>query len=147
MPVTWTVPQPAVVYPPVVDPALLGGEDVAVINGDHVLTVAGTLQTLKGVDAAKQSVVREAAANPGSMPRLPEWGYGLPALLFQGNTKSSRGEIESRTRNGLRRNPRIKNINNVSTIVLKTGIALNIDCDATDGALAATIALAPESTQ
>src|SRR5580765_4908349 len=112
----WTVPQADVVYSPPIDPASLGGEDVVIVDGDHVLTPSGSLQTIVREAAARQSVVREALADAGSIPRLPNWGYGLPSLLFKGQTKATRGEVESRVRDGLRRNRRIRKTNSVETL-------------------------------
>lgn len=91
----------------------IAGEDVYLEGGEMTETPYGDLQVVIGVPAARQSVIRELPANPGSFPRRPQWGGGLSAMVLNGNTKTNRDIMQSRARARLLVNPRLQKIDSV----------------------------------
>lgn len=131
MPLVWTPTQRSFDPPAPVDPRDLSGEDVALVRGELVSTDAGDWQTVTAVAAAKQSIEREASANPGSFARRPDWGLGLPASIFRPITRSVRDELTSRARRRFRINPRVTRLIDVTLTPLTTtqGLALDVACE------------------
>src|ERR1044071_406316 len=74
------------------------GEDISLLGGEMSETAHGDIATVTGVQAAKQSVIRETIANPGAFPRRPTWGAGLSGLLFKGATSGTRDRATSKAR-------------------------------------------------
>lgn len=111
-------------------------EDISLLGGDLDVTPAGDWATVRGVDAAKQSVIREFVHNPGSLPYRPEWGIGLQGLLFKGQTPSVKDEIVSRGKARLRVNPRILRVTTLSADTDDDGnLAVSLAADAIGGRL------------
>ncbi len=124
--------------PPVtaaVDPRDLGGEDISLADGTLGVTPHGDWTSLTGVDAARQSVVRELPASPGSFAQRPEWGGGLSGLLFKGATSSVRDQAVSKARARLKANPRIRRVLEVSATLPQTGVKMTVRADSVGGPL------------
>lgn len=140
MPVSFIIPTVTVAIEDA-NPAIIGGEDIAIQGADFNETDAGDWATVSGVTAAFQSVVREIPAATGSFPRRPRWGAGVGPLLFQGATKASRDLAVSQATANLHRNRRIKNVLEVSARPpdSSSGIVLTIRADAVDGPITAQI--------
>jgi len=132
MPLEWTVPQAAVV-PPTLTTQQVAGEDIRLRNGSADVGPHGDLATVRGTDAASQSVVREAGANPGSLVRRPEWGCGLPGQVLQGNTPSTRAAAVAAVRARLAANPRIAGIQEVSAADGDDGYVLTVRASTAEG--------------
>jgi phage baseplate assembly protein W len=111
----------------------LNGEDISLRGGVMSENANRDIATVTGVAAARQSVLRELPANPGSFPRRPDWGGGLSGLLFKGATQSTRDRIVSRARSRLLVNPRIFKTHEVSTTVEDGGVQLTVRADALGG--------------
>lgn len=135
----------AVISPPSVEPEDidLHGEDISLVGGEMTETNHGDIAVVTGLEAAKQSVIREMQANPGSFPRRPEWGAGLSGMLFKGATTSVRDRVVSRARARLHRNPRIAIVHEVSTSLETGGVKLSVRCDAVGGPIHPTTIIKP----
>jgi hypothetical protein len=130
---SYTVPQPDIITVAAVDPRDLGGEDISLLGGTLNVSPAGDWITVRGVDAARQSVFREFPANPGSFVRRENWGVGLSGKLFKGATQSMKGDAISRAKTRLRANPRITKVREVSGSLPETGLQMTIRVDAVGG--------------
>lgn len=126
-----------------VDEVELNGEDISLRGGEMFESTGRDISTVVGVSAARQSVLRELAANPGSFPRRPEWGGGLAGMLFKGATGPVRDRIQSRAKSRLFANPRIVKVREVSTAVTADGITLTVRCDALGGFIEETTFIRP----
>lgn len=135
MSLLFTIPFETLPTVAAVDPLELGGEDISLVGGSLGVTSSGDWVTVRGIDAAKQSVVREFPANPGSFVHRQEWGVGLSGLLFKGATSSTRDLAVSRGRARLHANLRITKVREVSATLPQTGIKMTIRADAVDGPL------------
>lgn len=123
---------------------LLDGEDVLLHAGEMMETKNGDIATVTGAQAARQSVVRELPANPGSLPRRPDWGGGLQGLVFKGATSATRDRMVSRARARLLANPRIVKVNEVSTTILENGqTRLTVRADTISGFIDEQIVVKP----
>jgi phage baseplate assembly protein W len=120
-------------------------EDDAGIEDGYGMSVTdhGDLAVVSGPKLAKQSVLRELINNPGSFPRRPQWGSGLPGLLFKGATQAVRDRITTRARARMLANPRVKRINEISTTVEETGVRLNVRVETLGGTLEDKIVIKP----
>lgn len=121
----------------------LVGEDISLTNGEMTETDHGDIAVVTGVAAARQSIVREMIANPGSFPRRPEWGAGLTGLLFKGVTSNVRDRAASRARARVLANPRIARVQEVSTSIKDSGLALTVRCDSFGGPVHDTTIIKP----
>jgi phage baseplate assembly protein W len=119
------------------------GEDIALRGGVMSETAHGDLATVRGVDAAKQSINRELPASPGSFPRRPLWGGGLAGLQFKNATPATKDRAITRSRARLLVNPRVKRIEEVSGIIADTGIVLTVRVDTISGRLDSEIVVKP----
>ncbi len=135
MSLLFTLPQDTLPTVAAVDPLDLGGEDIALTNGTLGVTPHGDWTTVRGVDAARQSVIRELPANPNSFTHRSEWGGGLSGLMFKGATSSTRDQAISRATARLKANPRIIRIQEISAKLPETGIQLIVRADAVGGPL------------
>lgn len=114
------------------------GEDIALNGGFFTETPHGDLAVVTREAAARQSVIREMPANPGSFARRPQWGAGLSGLIFKGMTPNTRERAVSRARARLLANPRISRVNDVSTTVEtrddgRADLRLHVAADAVGG--------------
>lgn len=121
----------------------LVGEDISLLEGIMHEGTNGDLAVVTGVHAARQSVIREMVASPGSFPRRTEWGAGLSGLLFKGASVSVRDRAVSRARARLLANPRIVKVNEVSTTIEERGLKLTIRCDAVGGTIEENTVIKP----
>lgn len=123
------------------DQTVLGGLDISLSGGDFDTTSHGDWATVSGRDAANQSVVRETMANPGSLPRRPKWGRGIPALLFKSATRAVRDRAVSQTLAGLKANRRITSVGSVTSRPAENGqgMTIMIQAETTDGPISPTI--------
>lgn len=112
---------------------ILDGEDIALRAGEMFETKSGDFATVTGVQAARQSVNRELPANPGSLPRRPDWGGGLAGLLMKGATTSVRDRMQSRAKARLLANPRIFKVHEVTASVISGGTRLAVRADVLGG--------------
>lgn len=135
MPFTFVIQPATATAEQVPDPTDLGGEDILLGPNGLEVTPAGDWATVTGVAAAKQSVLRELPASPGSFVRRPQWGGGLQALMFKGATPARRDEAVARAKARLRANPRISRVREVSGEIGEYGIQLTVDADAAGGKL------------
>jgi phage baseplate assembly protein W len=141
---TFTLTVDPRVTPPSITPTDVAGEDISLLGGDYDTTASGDIATISGVNCAKQSAIRETVANPGSFARRPQWGAGVPGLMFKGQTVANRDRIVSRTRGRLLANPRVTRVNNVSTQINEDGaLVLAIDCDVVGGPMSAETVVRP----
>lgn len=122
---------------------VLDGEDVLCHGGEMMETKSGDIATVSGVQAARQSVVRELPANPGSLPRRQDWGGGLEGMLMKGATSSVRDRMVSRARARLLANPRIVKVHEVSTTSEEGVTTLNVRADTISGFLDTPVVIKP----
>jgi phage baseplate assembly protein W len=131
MPITFTVEPDALGTPTVTDELAIDGEDIKI---PMIESQSGDLTMVSGVDAARQSVLRELPANPGSFPRRPTWGGGMSGLILKGATGATRDQMQARARARLLANPRITKVHECAASVNGIdGVLLNIRCDALGG--------------
>lgn len=120
MPV-YTLPPTPSLRPAPLDATDLAGEDLAVRRGLEV-AANGDWLTVRYEEASIQSVRREHLANPSALARRPEWGVGLPSMLFKSNSRATRDEMITRSRRRLTANPRVAKTLDVKTQAL-TGVS------------------------
>lgn len=121
----------------------IGGEDISLDGGDMSENASRDIATVSGVACARQSIIRELPANPGSLPRRPQWGGGLSGMLLKNNTEANRDRAVSRSRDRLQANPRVTKINEISATAESTGIRINIRADVVGGPLSTTFVVKP----
>lgn len=121
---TYSVPQAVRRHPKAIDLRDLSGEDISLRTGDFTITSSGDWTTVDDVNAARQSVEREACATPGEMPRRPEWGMGLKRELMRPLNEDSRNRQISSIRRRLQANRRISKINEIN-VQNRTDLATN----------------------
>lgn len=109
MPLAYTVVQMDTPTPAFIDATDLSGEDIS-LHGDLIETPGGDWATVTKVQAAQQSVEREAAASPGHFPRRPDWGMGLVDNLLHASSRDVRDRQTARVRSRLAANPRIDRV-------------------------------------
>lgn len=143
MPFDFTLDSDGRTRAPELTDADVGGEDIALDGGDLSVNANGDFATVTGVAVARQSILREIPANPGSFARRPEWGGGLSALLLKGSTVANRDRAESRTRGRLLANIRVSRVNAVSAIATDDGMRLTVDVDVPFGRLIAEQVVKP----
>lgn len=111
MPVSFRVPIVVATPPPPVDPMDLGGEDVALVDLDRIpdrrIASHGDWEVVRDVPAARQSVLREASATPGSLVRRPDWGWGGRDAVMRPASRAQRDDLEVRARRRLAANARV----------------------------------------
>ena len=122
---------------------ILDGEDVLLNGGEMLETRNGDLAVVTGTLAARQSVIRELPANPGSLPRRPDWGGGLQGMLMKGATSATRDRMTSRARARLLANQRIVKVNEISTTVIDGGTRLNVRADTIGGFIDEQVVVKP----
>lgn len=123
---------------------VLDGEDVLCHGGEMRETKSGDIATVSGTQAARQSVIRELPANPGSLPRRQDWGGGLEGMLMKGSTSATRDRMVSRARARLLVNPRIVKVHEVNAVIDDDGITtLNVRADTISGFIDAPIVVKP----
>jgi phage baseplate assembly protein W len=121
-----------------VAPAQLGqrdsidGEDIY-LQGDMLENSQNDLLTVVGKNAARQSIIRELPANPGSFARRPEWGAGLSAEVLKSATVAQRDRMISRSKARLHANPRVIATRDVSARAIEDGTELNVRVDVAGG--------------
>ena len=109
----WTVPAAAVPpMPDLTDQDAAFGPDI-LLRGDFVISAAGDWSLVEGVDAARQSIEREALAEPGEVASLPAWGMGLRALVMAPRTTGRADELRAHITERLRANPRVTRVRGV----------------------------------
>lgn len=130
---------------PAVEPSDLElvGEDISLTNGQMSETDHGDVAVVTGLQAARQSVIREMIASPGSFPRRPEWGAGLSGLLYKGVTSSTKDRSVSRARTRLLLNPRVARVHEVRASTEDNGLKLTVRCDAFGGPIHDTVVIKP----
>lgn len=124
---SYLLPTPHPLRSPAPDPTDVSGEDVAFTDG--LVIVAGDWKTVRGDDAAEQSVRREATANQGGLVRRPDWGIGATDAVFRAMNKTTSDALIARARRRLAANPRVGRVVDVSTLALDNaqGTALRIE--------------------
>lgn len=90
-------------------------------EANYVMTQAGDLQSVSGVEALRQSLIRRWITNPGEMPTAPEYGAGLRSYVKAKNTPAMRAEVESRVRAQTLRDPRVLSVALVTVARLDDG--------------------------
>jgi len=121
----------------------LNSEDISLRGGEMSENANGDIACVTGVACAKQSVIRELPANPGSFPRRPEWGGGLSGMLFKGATQAVRDRIQSRARTRLLANRRIFKVHEVITTIEDGFLQLIVRCDSLGGYIEETATIKP----
>lgn len=132
MPTPWSFAK-AVFRPRDPDDRDLAGEDVALGAAGVPLAPSGSWATVTRVAAARQSVIREASANPRSLVRRPEWGMGMPARLFRGITKSFRDDITATITRRMNANQRVSSVQQVAVTELDGVEGIGVDLRFTAG--------------
>lgn len=112
---------------------LTDGEDIALEGGEMYETASGDIAVVSRVAAARQSVIRELPAIPGSIPRRPRWGGGLAASVHKSITTAEMSRMASQCRARLLANPRITKTHDVSVKRGDEGVVVLIRADAVDG--------------
>jgi phage baseplate assembly protein W len=97
-----------------------------VTGGDLVVTKAGDWAIAEGREALRQWIIRFLITNPGEWQTLPNYGSGARLFLKAKNTIAARDEIASRIRGGLRRNPRIKSVDEINVRFISGGIQMSV---------------------
>lgn len=114
---------------------LLDGEDIMLEGGEMFETDAGDIATVTSVAAARQSVIRELPASPGSSPRRPAWGAGLSSSVNRSVTSSELARLSSRCRARLLVNPRVRRVNGCSATLGEYGAVVEIRVDSLEGSI------------
>lgn len=143
MPTTFTITS-SETRAPSADDLEIAGEDISLERGDFSETANGDIATVRGASCARQSVVREALANPGSFPRRQDWGGGLSAMLFKNNTTNSRDRAASRVKARVQVNPRIVKIHEIYVESIDNdGIRLHVRADSVGGPVQSSTVIKP----
>lgn len=119
------------------------GEDISVRGGQFTESVKGDLLTVTKDALVRQSIHREIPANPGSFARRPEWGGGLSGMLFRGASIAVRDQIQAQAKTRLLANPRVKQVQEVSTTLVDGKLRLAIRCASIFGNVDETIVVKP----
>lgn len=89
----------------------------------------GDWTVVTGVAAARQSVRREAVANPGELASVPAWGMGLPAAVMSRRTRGAADDLRAVIAERLRANPRLTRVRSISVERVTDGIDVKIAAD------------------
>ena len=121
---------------------LIAGEDIY-LQHDMPESAHNDLLTVVGRDAARQSIIRELPANPGSFARRPEWGAGLAGEIFRSSTISQRDRMVSRARARLHANPRVLATRDVSARAMADGTEVSVRVDVPGGRIDTQLVIRP----
>ncbi len=132
MPFEFTLEDGAVT-PITADEVEIDGEDIYCRGGGFIENSNGDLGVVTGQKAAEQSVERELLANNGTFPRRPEWGSGIPALQFKGQTQAVREKAQSRALARMLVNPRLVKVHEVTTTPGDDGMVVSVRADTMTG--------------
>lgn len=148
MGLSFTVTEDARVHPAKLNPVEdIAGEDISVAQGVFAVSAHGDLCVVRGVDCARQSVIRELPANPGSFARRPAWGAGLQSMIFKNQSGAQRDRAVSQCRARLIANPRIVATREVTAEINDVGLIVSVRADAYGGLLDETIVVRPPGVQ
>lgn len=125
----------------------LAGEDISLQGGDMSETSFNDIATVVGVDAARQSVIRELPANPGSFARRPLWGAGLAATVFKASTVALRDRMQARIKERLLANPRVISVREATVAATSTGTEVTVRVDVVGGRIDETLVVKPPGVQ
>lgn len=120
----------------------IAGEDIY-LQGGMLETPHNDLMTVVGRDAARQSIIRELPANPGSFARRPEWGAGLSGEVFKSSTVAQRDRMVSRVKTRLLANPRVLAVRDVSAQGVDDGTEIFVRVDVPGGHVDAQLVIKP----
>jgi phage baseplate assembly protein W len=129
----WTLPAPpnGVVATPTTDTnaqaALFFGEDVwlDVSQGEQaelIVTPAGDWQTVTGLAALKQSLLRRIITNPGEWTTKPGYGIGARQYVKAKDTPAMRAELTARVRAQFLADQRVESVDQVAIDKIVDGI-------------------------
>lgn len=137
----YTLPEPREFRPPGADQLEVSGEDVMFGSGMEIS--AGDWRTVRGSDAAEQSVRRESCSTVGGLMRRPEWGMGATSTVFQGITRSMIDALVARVRNRMLANPRVGRFVGAEIVKLSgtRGLSLQINYEPVGVARPASVVL------
>ena len=119
--------------PVTLDDIEVEAEDICCLVEGITVNDHGDLAVVRREKAAYQSVVREGVANPGSFPRRPSWGAGLPGLLFKGATSGTRDRMISRMKSRMFENPRLVKVHEVAVTNEEDGARIQVRADSISG--------------
>jgi phage baseplate assembly protein W len=141
MPITFTITEDDRVAPAQLgDRDRIAGEDV-LLQEDMFESPQNDFMTVVGRDAARQSIIRELPANPGSFARRQDWGAGLSAEVFKSSTVARRDRMVSRSRARLHANPRVLATRDVSANAIDDGTEIFVSVDVAGGRLDAQLVI------
>lgn len=112
---------------------ILDGEDISLEAGRMDETPAGDIAVVTGRAAARQSVIRELPASPGSLPRRPSWGAGLSSGVHKPVTRAEMARMTTAVRSRLDANPRISRTREVDVSRTEDGTVVSFRADTMDG--------------
>lgn len=102
----------------------ISGEDVMFRDGMEI--GAGDWRTVRGADAAEQSVRREALSTVGGLMRRPEWGMGVTQTVFRSSTRSLTDALTTRVRKRMLANPRVGRFIDAQVVRVGSRLSLHI---------------------
>lgn len=127
---TWTVPDPPTEFARDLDRAAEAyGPDLLCGQAGPVVSPHGDWAIVAGAAAARQSIEREAVANPGEIASSPAWGMGLRSEVMGRRTTSSIEALRARIAERLRVNPRLTRVRAIGVSPAAQGIDVSITAD------------------
>lgn len=115
-------------------------EDIALRGTSMSMTDTNDLLCVRGVDLARQSVIREIPVPSGTIPNRT-WGCGVNALISKGVTTTTIDRIKSVIKRRMLLNPRIKVVQFVDVSRSDNGVAVSVGLLTVNGAIQARVEL------
>lgn len=126
----WSVPEARLDFGRDLDRAAEAfGPDILVGPEGPAAGPHGDWLVVSGVDAARQSIEREAVANPGELASVPEWGMGLRAAVLSRRTRGNVAALRATVAERLRANPRVTRTRSIALAPIADGIDISIAAD------------------
>lgn len=100
--------------------------DVRSNDADLEVTAGGDWAVVGDRAALRQALIRRIITNPGEWQTLPEYGVGARLFLKTRSTLSARQALESRIRDQLTQDARVRTVQQVTVTELTDGPGLEI---------------------
>lgn len=127
---SWSVPELSTDFTRELDrPAEAYGPDLLAGASGLVVGPHGDWCIATGIAAVRQSIEREAVANPGELASVPAWGMGLRAAVLDRRTRANAEALKARVAERLRANPRVTRTRSVAITSVANGIDVSIAAD------------------
>jgi phage baseplate assembly protein W len=104
------------------------------------MTDTNDLLCVRGVDLARQSVIREIPVPSGTIPNRA-WGCGVNTMIAKGVTTATIDRIKNVIRRRMLLNPRIKVVQFVDVSRSENGVVVNVGLLTVNGAIQARVEL------